>query len=92
MSKKDLFTGLILGLIISVLGTIVVILIMAKGGQTISDAFQYMRNAGSIGKVITLGAIPNLLLFFLLLKKNKEMMARGIILSLFILTIVTLVL
>ena len=92
MNKKDLFIGLLLGLLIGILGTVVVILIMTKGNQSISDGFQYMRNVGSIGKVITLGAIPNLLLFFLLLKKNKEMMARGIILALFILTIVTLVL
>ncbi|BCY27528.1 hypothetical protein [Flavobacterium okayamense] len=92
MKKKDLFVGLVLGLIIGLLGTLVVILIMTKGNQSLSNGFQYMRNIGSIGKVITLGAIPNLLLFFYLLKKNKEMMARGIILALFILTIVTLVL
>ncbi len=92
MKKKDLFAGLVLGLIIGLLGTLVVILIMTKGNQSLSNGFQYMRNIGSIGKVITLGAIPNLLLFFYLLKKNKEMMARGIILALFILTIVTLVL
>ena len=92
MKKKDLFAGLVLGLIIGLLGTLVVILIMTKGNQSLSNGFQYMRNIGSIGKVITLGAVPNLLLFFYLLKKNKEMMARGIILALFILTIVTLVL
>lgn len=92
MSKKDLFIGLILGLIIGFLGTATVILIMTKGNQSLTNGFLYMRGVGSIGKVITLGAIPNLLLFFFLLKKNKEMMARGIILALFILTIITLVL
>lgn len=90
MNKKDLFIGLLLGLLIGILGTVIVILIMTKGNQSINDGFQYMRNVGSIGKVITLGSIPNLLFFFFLLKKNKELMARGIILSLFILTIVTL--
>lgn len=92
MSKKDLFIGLLLGLIIGVLGTAVVILIMTKGNQSLYNGFLYMQSVGSIGKIITLGAIPNLLLFFFLLKKNKEMMARGIILSLFLLTIITLVL
>lgn len=92
MNKKDLFIGLLLGLLIGILGTVVVILIMTKGSQSISEGFQYMRSVGSIGKIITLGAIPNLLLFFFLLKKNKEMMARGIVLALFLLTIITLVL
>ena len=92
MNKKDLIIGFLLGLLIGILGTLVVIQIMTKGSQSINDGFQYMRSVGSIGKIITLGAIPNLLLFFFLLKKNKEMMARGIVLALFILTIITLVL
>ena len=49
-----------------------------------------MRQAGMIGKVITLGSVPNLILFFILLKKNKDLMARGIILAMFILVIITL--
>ena len=92
MKKKDLFIGLLLGILIGLLGTAVVIVIMTKGNQTITNGFLYMRSVGSLGKVITLGSIPNLLLFFFLLKKNKDLMARGIILALFILTIVTLVL
>lgn len=92
MNKKDLIIGFLLGLLIGILGSVIVILIMTKESQSINDGFQYMRSVGSIGKIITLGAIPNLLLFFFLLKKNKEMMARGIVLALFILTIITLVL
>jgi hypothetical protein len=92
MNKKDLFYGLLLGLIVGLIGTAVVILIMTKGKISIIDGFYYMKNVGSIGKIITLGSIPNLLLFFFLLKKNKELMARGIILALFILTILTLAL
>ena len=51
-----------------------------------------MRQAGMIGKVITLGAVLNLILFFILLNKNKELMARGIILAMFFLTVLTLIL
>lgn len=92
MDKKDLFIGLLLGLIVGLIGTAVVIMLMTASGTSITEGYHYMKSSGSIGKVITLGAIPNLLLFFVLLKKNKDLMARGIILALFVLTIITLVL
>jgi hypothetical protein len=42
-----------------------------------------------MGKVITLGAIINILIFFYLLKKDKELMARGIVLATIILALAT---
>lgn len=92
MDKKDLFIGLFLGLVVGLIGTALVIILMTASGTSITEGYYYMKSSGSIGKVITLGAIPNLLLFFVLLKKNKDLMARGIILALFVLTIITLVL
>ena len=43
-----------------------------------------------MGKLLTLGALLNLLLFFALLKWNKELMARGVVLGSILLTILTL--
>lgn len=90
MKKRDLFIGLIIGLIGCTLGCIVVIKLLTD--LSITDGFNYMKNSGTIGKIITLGAIPNFILFFILLKKNKELMAKGIILSMFIITVITLLL
>jgi hypothetical protein len=44
-----------------------------------------------LGKIITLGAIVNLVLFFILLKFNKELMARGVVLGMILLTVITLI-
>lgn len=90
MNKKDILIGLLLGLIGGAIGCFIVLKLFTQGD--IVSGFNYMKNNGSIGKIITLGAIPNLLLFFFLLKKNKDLMARGIILAMFILTIITLIL
>ena len=49
-----------------------------------------MRLQGHLGKIVTLGSILDLVIFAILLKTNKEMMARGVILAVITLTILTL--
>ncbi|WP_290802937.1 hypothetical protein [Flavobacterium sp.] len=88
ISKKDIFIGLIIGLLGAFIGTFFALQFFTKQGFI--EGFRIMRQAGMIGKVITLGSVPNLILFFILLKKNKDLMARGIILAMFILVIITL--
>jgi hypothetical protein len=90
MNKKDIFIGLLLGLFGGFIGCFIVLKLFTNSDFV--TGFNYMKNDGSIGKIITLGAIPNLLLFFFLIKKNKDLMARGVILSMFVLTIITLIL
>jgi hypothetical protein len=43
-----------------------------------------------MGKVMTLGAIVNIAVFFLLLHYKKELMARGIVLATIVLALLTL--
>lgn len=92
MKKQDLIKGLLLGIIVAIVCSFLIFLIISKGQINFSLAYQYLKMQDLLGKVITLGAIPNLFLVFFFLNKNKEMMARGIILSLFVLTLLTLVL
>ncbi|NHN27067.1 hypothetical protein FIA58_015390 [Flavobacterium jejuense] len=90
MQKKDIFIGLLIGLLGAFLGTFIALQIFTKQGFI--EGFKVMKSAGMIGKVITLGCVPNLLIFFLLLKKNKDIMARGVVLAMFLLVIITLIL
>ena len=88
MKKIDLFYGIIIGIITSVIGSY--IFIVAFKPYSVWGGLQIMKFDGKLGKIITLGAILNLVLFFGLLKYNKELMARGVILAMIILTIITL--
>ena len=85
MKKSDLFIGFIIGILAASAGAFLFLLTFTK--------FQYLKfvihEPGIMGKVITLGAIINILIFFYLLKKHKELMARGIVLSTIILALVT---
>jgi hypothetical protein len=88
MKKIDLFYGFVIGVVASIIGSY--IFIVAFTPYSFLGGLQILKFEGKLGKIITLGAILNLLIFFGLLKYNKELMARGVILAMFILTIITL--
>jgi hypothetical protein len=50
---------------------------------------ELMQAEGKLGKIITLGSVLDLGVFWVLLKLNKEFMARGVILAVITLTLIT---
>ena len=88
MKKIDLFYGLIIGLITSLIGSY--LFIIAFTPYSFIGGIQILKFEGELGKIITIGTILNIGMFFGLLKYKKETMAKGIILALIVLTIVTL--
>lgn len=88
MKKIDLFYGLIIGLISAFIGVYLFIALFTD--YEFLTGFSILKTEGKLGKLITLGALLNLLVFFLLLKINKELMARGVVLATILLTVVTL--
>lgn len=88
MKKIDLFFGVLIGLISTLIGCFIFIEFFTA--YHFIDGVQVLKSQGLLGKVITLGAILNIIIFFTLLKFKKEIMARGVILATIILTIITL--
>ena len=88
MKKTDLIIGLLIGLLTAMLGSFLYLIIFTNF-NLIND-LQIIKQQGILGKVITLGTILNIVFFFILLQKKKEMMARGIVLSMIVLTLFTL--
>lgn len=88
MRKIDVLIGVLIGLLGAVIGSFIFIEVFTK--YTFMEGILIMKSEGNLGKIITLGAILNLIIFFILLKKNKEMLARGVVLGTIILTIITL--
>lgn len=89
MKKADLFIGFFIGIVATLLGTLVFLQIKMPKLVSI-EGFSTIREQGIMGKLITLGAVINLLLFFILLKINKDLMARGVVLATIILAIITI--
>ncbi|MGX7667472.1 hypothetical protein [Flavobacterium pedocola] len=90
MNKKDLLIGFIIGLVSATLGCLLFLFFFTKIRSV--EALQTIRDYGYMGKLITLGAIFNIIAFFYLLNKDKEVMARGVILATIVLAILTVIL
>lgn len=88
MNKKDLLIGFIIGIFTSLLGSYLFITFFTK--FDISTGIQQIRELGYLGKVITIGTTLDLAVFLILLKRNKEFIARGVVLAVIVLAISTL--
>ncbi|WP_125723291.1 hypothetical protein [Flavobacterium ustbae] len=86
---KEILIGFLIGIFTALLGSYLFITFFTT--FDISSGFQIIREKGYLGKIITLGTLLNLAVFAILLKRNKEFMARGIILAVIVLAISTLV-
>ena len=77
--KKEVFIGLLIGLIANLAGSYLYIYFFSDYGlkETIKNAL--MQDV--FGNIIALGAILNLFVFFIFLKKNKFYRARGVVLA-----------
>lgn len=88
MKLRDLIIGFAIGILASLIGSYLFITLVMKNDFVLG--LNYIKSQGYLGKIITLGAILNVIVFFILLKFNKEIMARGVILATIILAILTL--
>jgi len=89
LNKKELFYGLLSGFLANLLGMIIVVIVLFQSfnilkiiNDSISETF--------ITKLISLGAIVNLIVFFIFLKYDYEERARGVLLATFIIAILTI--
>jgi hypothetical protein len=88
MNKTELVIGFVIGILASAIGSYIFITFFTD--FDFLAGIQAMKSEGKIGKLITLGSILDLVAFGVLLKMNKEIMARGVVLAVIIIAIVTL--
>ncbi|MCG2418252.1 hypothetical protein K8089_04390 [Aequorivita sp. F47161] len=76
---KEIITGFAIGLIANLAGTYLYIFFFSENSleTTLKDA---LAN-DLLGSLIALGAILNLIVFFIFLKKNQFYRARGVVLA-----------
>ncbi|MCC9062915.1 hypothetical protein [Flavobacterium piscisymbiosum] len=88
MNKKDLLIGFIVGIFTALLGSYLFITFFTK--FDLSTGIQIIKQQGYLGKVITIGTVLDLAVFWILLKRNEELKARGVVLAVIVLAISTL--
>ena len=86
----NLLYGLIPGILLPVIG--VVIFWGVKSDQNVVDFLLEFQRLGMLSKIVTLSAIPNLMLFFLYIWTDRTFSARGVIFATLVLAFVMLLL
>ncbi len=89
MNKTAILLGFIIGILTSVLG--IYIFIHFFTNFDFIAGIQSMKSEGKLGKLITIGSILDLVVFAILLKLNKDLMARGLVLAVIVIAIITLI-
>ncbi len=88
---KDIIVGALVALIVCLLGTVLFVLVKFPN-YSIQEAFEKLYFSGLLTKVITLGTLPNVLVFHLFIKRNLIYKARGVLLFVVLAAIVFAVL
>ncbi len=92
MSKKDIIFGITTGLISNIIGVIFTVIFLFQE-ISISNIFRIIIESidnNFITKLISLGAIVNLIAFFVFLKFNYVERARGVLIATFLVAILTI--
>ena len=92
MNKKEILLGIFSGFVVNILGTIFSVIILFQEIK-ISNILRIVSNSISdnfITKLISLGAVMNLIVFFIFLRYDYEEKARGVLVATFIIAILTI--
>ena len=92
MIKKNVFIGFIVGLLANLLGLFLAATLLGKlsdNNDSFIEVYKAAQTEGFLGKLLSLGAIVNLIVFFVFLKKKQDYKARGVLLATLIVAIIT---
>ncbi len=87
--KKEVFIGLIIGLLANIAGSYLYIYFFSD--YNLEETIQNALAQDVLGNIIALGAILNLFVFFIFIKKNKIYRARGVVLATVVSAIIILI-
>lgn len=89
MHKKAIIIGILIGIIGNVLGIGLYILLFSK--LSVEETLKAAIRQGFVGGLIALGAVVNLVAFFIFIKKNRLYEARGVLIATLVSAIIIVV-
>ena len=87
---NSLLTGLVPALILPAL--VLLVFWIVKSDRPLTEFLTQFQQLNMLSKLVSLSAIPNLLLFFLFIWTNRNFSARGVIFATLILAFIMLIL
>ncbi len=89
MIKKEVFIGFIVGLIANFIGVYLYLSFFSDEGFI--ESIRLAKANDFLGKIVSIGAILNLVAFFIFIKKKQDYRARGVLLVTVLIAVVTFV-
>tara|TARA_B100000941_G_C28477656_1_gene540211 strand:+ start:1277 stop:1582 length:306 start_codon:yes stop_codon:yes gene_type:complete len=92
LNKKEILLGIFSGFLANITGTILSVIILFQEIK-VSNILRILSNSISdnfITKLISLGAVMNLIVFFVFLRNDYEEKARGVLVATFTIAILTI--
>tara|TARA_Y100001954_G_C15436498_1_gene419403 strand:+ start:204 stop:500 length:297 start_codon:yes stop_codon:yes gene_type:complete len=89
LNRKEILFGLLSGFLANLIGVIIVIIILFQNFNFLKIISDSISN-DFITKLISLGAIINLIVFFIFLRYDYVERARGVLLATFIIAVLTI--
>jgi len=79
LNKRIILIGIFTGLLATASSVIFLTLILSS--SPVEDSWISLYDQGKLGGLLSLGAISNLIIFFLSIRKNKISFATGIVIA-----------
>lgn len=80
--KQEVLKGFLTGIISAAIGVVICTFIFSTvKSKSFTATFQLFKAQGNLWMLLALGAIANLIVFFLFLKKDMDYKARGVLLA-----------
>jgi hypothetical protein len=90
MVKNEIFIGMLVGLIANTIGLFFATELFGNGGNFVA-VLKTASLEGFLGKLISLGAVLNLVTFFIFIKKKQDYRARGVLLATIMVAVFTFI-
>jgi hypothetical protein len=88
--RKEILIGVLVALFTTFFAVIVYVEYFFK--FNFEDTLQMVKERNLYGKVLSLAAIPNLIVFFVFIKKKQDSRAKGVLMATFLIAFTTLIL
>jgi len=90
MVRKEVLIGFSVGIIANIIGLFIATSLIGDSDNFI-PVLKSALAEGLLGKLISLGAILNLFVFFLFIKKKQDYRARGVLLATVLIAVFTFI-
>ncbi len=87
--KKEILIGIVVGIFATLAGYYLYIELFIN--TDFKEAFRFIHEEKMYGKILSLAAIPNLLVFFVFIKKKQDHRARGVLIATLFIALLILV-